>query len=404
MVSIGRRSKWRIVAAIGVSAALALTACSSSGSGAGGSGTTKPSGGTSASGGGSGSGSGGGAGSWSKYHFTYANGSSSGSIGVTIRDGVKDAAKKLGVKYSAYENNGDGPTALTNARLMIQEHPDLIIEYNLAEGIGPSLGKQLTNSKIPCISVNVQTPGCPWINLSNKISGQGAGDIIAGEAQKRGWTKDNTTVLVVQCSTCGVEINDSPRYFYLTVAQKLGMPVYSPDKITAQTTTLGPNLYQVDDQDLSLDKAYRAVQTALQSIPANRHLLVFAINDDASLGAWRAIAAAKRGGNTLIGGLSGLPEGLSQLRTNPSWVAEGSLFLPFWGEYVMAMAVAVLQGAKPPELTPFPQITMDKTTVNKYYPNGSNDAKLLPALTADNQYLAKSGVLQFFNNVDGLTK
>jgi ribose transport system substrate-binding protein len=401
MVSIGRRSRRRALAAAGVSAVLLLAACSSSGDGGG----SSAGNGTGSAGAGAGSSAaGGGANSWSKYHFTYANGSSSGSIGVTIRDGVKTAAQKLGVKYSAFENNGDGPTALTNARLMIQEKPDLIIEYNLAEGIGPALGKQLTNSKIPCVSVNVQTPGCPWINLSNRVSGEGAAEIIAAEAQKRGWTKDDTTVLTVQCSTCGVEINDSPRYFYLNVAKKLGMPVYEPSKINAQTTTLGPNLYQVDDQDLSLDKAYRAVQTALQSIPSNRHLLVFAINDDASLGAWRAIDAAHRGNNTLIGGLSGLPEGLKQLRTNPSWVAEGSLFLPFWGEYVMAMSVAILQGATPPELTPFPQITMDKQTVEKYYPNGSNDAKLLPALTADNQYLAKSGVLQFFNNVDGLTK
>lgn len=379
---------------IGVCSALVMTACSSSKS-SGGSGSAGSAGNTA---------SGGGTASFSKYHIDYANGSSSGPIGVTIRDGMKSAANKLGIKYNAFENNGDGPTGITNARLMIQEHPDLIIEYNLAEGVGPALGKQLTNSKIPCLSVNVQTPGCPWINLSNKVSGQGAGDIIGAEAVKRGWTAADTTVMVLQCSTCGVEINDSPRYFYLTVAQKMGMPVYSPDKITAQTTTLGANLYQVDDPDLSIDKAYSAVQRALQSIPSSRHLLVFGVNDDTSVGAWRAIKAAGRGKDTLIGGLSGLPEGLAQIRTNPQWVAEGSLFLPFWGEYTMAMAVAMLQGATPPALTPYPQITMDKKTVDKYYPNGSNDAALLPALLPDNHYLAKSGVLQAFNNVDGLTK
>lgn len=372
--------------AIAACVALTLTACSNSGAKASGDKTTDANA------------------PFSKYHITYANGSSAGAIGVTIRDGMKTAADKIGMKYSAYENNGDGPTAITNARLMIQEQPDLIVEYNLAEGIGPALGKQLTNSKIPCISVNVQTPGCPWINLSNKVSGQGAGDIIGQEAAKRGWTANDTTVLVLQCSTCGVEINNSPRYFYLTVAQKLGMPTYTPEQINAQTTILGSNLYQVDDQDLSIDKAYSAVQRALQSIPASRHLLVFGINDDASIGAWRAIDAAGRGNNTLIGGLSGLPEGLQQIRTNPQWVAEGSLFLPFWGEYTMAMAAAVLQGATPPALTLFPQITMDKTTVDKYYPNGSNEAILLPALTAENQYLAATGVLQAFNNVDGLTK
>jgi ribose transport system substrate-binding protein len=373
-------------AVAGVALALLAAAC---GSGSSGGGTSSTAGGSA---------------SWTKYHVDYAHASEAGSIEVTIRKGIQDAARRLGIPFNLYENAGDGPTALTNARLMIQDRPDLIIEYNLVDGVGPSLGTLLTNSKIPCMSVNVRTPGCPWINLSNKISGVGAGEIVAREAAKKGWTAQDTTVLILQCSTCGFEINNSPRWFYLTVAQKLGMPTYPPEQISAQTTTLGPNLYQVDDADLSIDKAYNNVKTALQSIPSNRHLLVFAINDDSSTGAWRAISASGRGDVTLIGGLSGLPEGLDQLRTNPQWVAEGSLFLPAWGEYVMAMGVAILQGAHPPDLTLFPQITMDKQTVEKYYPNGSNDAKLLPALPAVDQYLAKSGVLQAFNNVDGLTK
>ena len=339
---------------------------------------------------------------FSKYHFDYAHASEAGAIETTIRKGIVDAAKKLNIHFNLFENNNDGPTALTNARLMIQEQPDEIIEYNLVSGVGKSLGQLLTGSKIPCMSVNVETPGCPWLNLSNKISGVGAGTIVAREAQKRGWTAKDTTVLVIQCSTCGFEINNSPRWFYITIANKLHMTKLAPTQITAQTTTKG-NLYQVDDPDLSIDKAYSAIRTALQSIPKNRHLLVFAVNDDGSVGAWRAIQAAGRWKQTLIGGLSGLPQGLQQLRTNPQWVAEGSLFLPYWGEYVMAMAVAIKQGAHPPHLTLFPQITMDKKTVNTYYPHGTV-AKVLPPLPPVDQYLAKTGVLQAFGNVQGLGK
>jgi ribose transport system substrate-binding protein len=340
---------------------------------------------------------------FSKYHFDYAHASEAGAIETTIRAGIVDAAKKLGIHMNLFENNNDGPTALSNARLMIQEQPDEIIEYNLVDGVGKALGAQLTASKIPCMSVNVETPGCPWINLSNKISGVGAGQIIAREAMKRGWTAKDTTVLVLQCSGCGFEINNSPRWFYITIAGKMHMTKLAPTQITAQTTTKGANLYQVDDPDLSIDKAYSAVKTALQSIPSSRHLLVFAVNDDGSVGAWRAIQAAGRTKQTLIGGLSGLPQGLNQLRTNPQWVAEGSLFLPYWGEYVMAMAVAIKQGAHPPHLTLFPQITMDKKTVNTYYPHGTV-AKVLPALPPVDQYLAKTGVLQAFGNVQGLSK
>ncbi len=390
MHRLGRCSRSALASVVVLAACVALGACGDS---SGGSTATTADGGspTSTSG----------AADFSKYHMTYANGAATGVV-ATIRDSVVRDAKRLGVHLTTFENNADGPTALTNADLMIQDQPDMIIEYNLVDGVGPALGKKLTSSGIPCMSVNVQTPGCPLINLSNRFAGEGAGEIIADHAIKEGWTADDTTVLVVQCSTCGVEINDSVRYFYLTVAKKMGMPVYPPSRITAQTTTLGPNLYQVDDPDISIDKAYSAVQAALQSIPKSRHLLVFAVSDDVSIGAWRAVAAANRQDDTLIGGLSGLPEGLNQLRTNPRWVAEGSAFTEHWGQYVMAMAVSLLNGAKAPALTPFPQVTMDKTTVSKYYPDGATVAKLLPKLVADNRYLAKSGVLQVFDNVEGL--
>jgi ribose transport system substrate-binding protein len=340
---------------------------------------------------------------FSKYTIAYANSSEAGTVFVTIRQGMQAAAKKLGIKLPLYENNGDGPTALTNARLMVNQHPSLIVEYNLIQGVGNSLGSLIASSHTPCISVNVSTPGCPLINLSNEISGIGAGKIVGEIAKKRGWTAKNTTVLSVACPTCGQDLENSSAYFYLTIARTLGMPMVKRSQITGNTSHIG-DFVQVADPDFSIATAYNNTKSALETIPSNQHLLVFGINDDTSLGAWRAIQAAGRGKQTLVAGLSGLPEGLQQVRTNPSWVAEGSLFLQNWGEYVLAEAVAVLKGIHPPSLTPLPQITMDKKTVNTYYPHGVTVAKLLPPIVSGNQYLLKSGVLQAYGNVQGVGK
>ena len=87
-----------------------------------------------------------------------------------------------------------------------------------------------------------------------------------------------------------------------------------------------------------------AVKNALQTIPAERHILLYSINDDSTLGSWRAITESKREANTLVAGLGGSIAALKELRSNPQWVAEGSVFSTHWGQYLMAMGVAIMGG------------------------------------------------------------
>lgn len=339
--------------------------------------------------------------SLSDLTVAYGSPGESAEYEVVISDGVEEAAKTAGVDFKLYNNKDDGQVALTNAQLMTQAKPDVIISYNLVSGVNKALGNTFKGAKIPCIAVNVETPGCPLINLSNRIAGEDAAKIVAREAKAKGWTAEDTTALIVQCASCGTEVNDSPRYFYVQAAEEMGLEEVKPADINEKTTKLGKNLLQVDG-GLGRDTSYSAVKSALQSVPKDRHLIVFSPNDDLTLGAWRALDEAKRNDNTLIGGNNGSPEGLRELRTNPSWVVEGTLFLPQWGQYIMAMAVAVANGVEPPELTMLPQLAMDKKTVETYYPGDAKVAVKLPPLRAESQYLADTGVLQKFGNVEGL--
>lgn len=341
------------------------------------------------------------AGDFANITIAYGSPGESAAFEVAISDGVEASAKEVGVGFELYNNKDDGEVALTNAQLMVQAAPDVIVEYSLTSGVNQAIGNTFVASGIPCIAVNIETPGCSLINLSNKQAGIDAGKIVATEALAKGWTAEDTTVLVVQCSECGTEVNDSPRYFYTQAAEEMGLETIAPEDINEKTTTLGANLVQVDGA-AARDTSYESVKAVLQAIPTDRHLLVFSPNDDATLGAWRALDEAGRNDNTLIAGNNGSPEGLTQLRTNPSWVAEGTLFLPQWGQYIVAMAVAVANGATPPELTPLPQFTMDKESVETYYPDGAEDAQALPPLQPDAEYLAETGVLQKLGFVEGL--
>jgi ribose transport system substrate-binding protein len=335
------------------------------------------------------------------YNISFANVLESGELFVQFGNGVEEAAKVAGYNLKRYNNNLDGPTAINNARLMVQEAPDMIFEYNGVEGIGESLRKIFDDAKIPFIAVNVPVPGGTWFNLVNKDIGTDTANIVVPLAKAKGWGADDTTVLIIQGSTAGVEVNDCVRYFMVTAAQSMGMPEVKPDDITALTTTIGTSGIQVDGKG-TLEESYTAVKNALQTLPADRHVLLYSINDDSTIGAWRAITESQREASTLVAGLGGSVAALKELRTNPQWVAEGSVFATHWGQYLVAMTAAILGGVKPPPLTKSPQAVLIKDNVDKYY-DADGKVKLLPPLVAENMYLKDTGVLQKFKNVEGLS-
>src|SRR5262249_16158006 len=333
--------------------------------------------------------------------FVYASADDAIGIFKTVGDGVVNDAKTLGIGMKRYDNNLDGPTALRNAGLMVQDHPDVAIDWNTVVGVGEAVGAQFTRNNVQCLAVNQQIPGCAWFNLSNKQFGLDAAATILPVAKKRGWNGKNTTVVMVVASANGVEVNNGPRYFYVQTAKKL--PFFKkvgPDQITAETTTIGgKNGIQIDCKS-TIQGAYQAAKNIASSIPKTNNILLYGSDTDCDLGAYRALTQAGFGKRILTGGLGGTPDGLQQLRTNPNWLCEGALFLQNWSPYILTEAVAIANGVKPPALTPAPQVMLTKATVNKYYKG--NDVKLLPPLVADNKYLAKYGILQKFGKVSGL--
>ena len=336
-----------------------------------------------------------------EYFFDFANILESGELFKQMGDGIENAAKVAGIRMKRYNNNNDGPTTINNARLMIQDKPDLILEYTGVEGIGAALKKMFGDEKIPFIAINIPIPGGHWFNLVNKEIGTDTANVVAAAAKAKGWSAADTTVLIVQGSQYGSEVNDCVRYFYVTIAKNMpGMEQIEPSGITALTTTIGKSGIQVDGK-ATLENSYTAVKNALQTLPADRHILLYSINDDSVLGAWRAITESKREANTLVAGLGGSIAAFKELRSNPQWVAEGSVFTTHWGEYLIARGVAIMNGVTPPALTKSPQAVLTKETVDKYY-DADGKVKLLPPLVAENMYLEDTGVLQKFGNIEGL--
>jgi len=334
------------------------------------------------------------------YKVSFANVTEAGELFVQLGNGIEAAAAKAGVELRRYDNKFDSETTLRNAQLMVQEQPDLILEYNGVQGIGPALQRVFETAGIPFIAINVAVPGGHWFNLVNKDIGADTARTVVKMAQDKGWTAADTTVIIIQASEAGDEVNDCVRHFYIAAAEQMGLPAVAPADINPLTTTISANGIQVDGK-AQLEASYAAVKNVLQTLPQDRKILLYSVNDDSTVGAWRAVQEAGRADNTLVAGLGGSAAALKELRSNPSWVAEGTIFMGEWGQYLIAMAVAILKGATPPELTKCPQMVLTAATVDTYY---DADAKviLLPPLDDTNSYLADTGVLQLFKNVQGL--
>ncbi|MGZ9719008.1 sugar ABC transporter substrate-binding protein [Rhizobium miluonense] len=335
-----------------------------------------------------------------RYKIAFANLTEAAELFVQLGDGIEAAAEKAKIELRRYDNKFDSQTTLRNAQLMVQDQPNLILEYNGVEGIGPALERVFQTASIPFIAINVTVPGGHWFNLVNKDLGSDTARAVVKVAQKKGWSADDTTVIIAQSAGAGDEVNDCVRYFYITAAELMGMPAVAPGDINPLTTTISKNGIQVDGKG-ALEASYTAVKNVIQTLPQDRKILVYAVNDDSAIGAWRALQEAGRAENTLVAGLGGSSAALKELRTNPSWVAEGSTFVSQWGQFLIAMAVAILEGAQPPKLTKCPQVVLTPENINTFY---TADDKIiqLPPLDDTNGYLAKAGVLQLFNNVQGL--
>ena len=196
----------------------------------------------------------------------YANFSDGSAFLKDFGNGFVDAAKVAGFQLKYYNNNLDGPTAIRNAQLMVQDKPDIILEANAVAGVGAALGKIFADAHIPCISVNVATPGCPLLNQINQAVGESAAKAMAPFAKAAGDTGANTTILLVQDAAAGTELNKCVTYFYSTLANLLpGFTKMPAPKITLTTTTIGKTGVQVSATDLQ--SAFTAVKNVLPSIP-----------------------------------------------------------------------------------------------------------------------------------------
>ncbi|WP_169747870.1 sugar ABC transporter substrate-binding protein [Pseudonocardia acaciae] len=334
--------------------------------------------------------------------FAFAIATAANPLIVSQGETFKQQAEKLGAKVTIYDNKGTAEAMLSNANLMVAAKPDVIVEYPSAADATSRVSQTFKRSGIPCISVNVPVEGCPLFNFDQPyLAGLGA-EAMAKQMAARGWTGENTTVVIGQAAKYGPSVNIAVTSFYDKLSGLVPGMTHVPSRdITPSTTTIGGEQGLQVDLDFTADIAYPAMTRALQSIPANRHIVLYTTADDVTVAARRAIENAGRTRDAIVSGFGGNGDAVKALRANDGWVTEQTGFYAHWGEFVLAMVAAVQQGATLPELTSPPMVVLTKDNVDTYFTPGTTDLALMPELPANSRYLTGTGVLQKYANVTG---
>ncbi len=310
-----------------------------------------------------------------------------------VGDTLQRLAEADGIAFDRFDNKFDPGATLQNARLIVQKSPQVAVEWSAVADANKAVGEQFARAKLPCVAMSVAIPGCALINQDNAKGGADAGAYAASVAKKKGWTGANTTLLLINAPFIGPELNKLVTNFYVGYAKAFpDMKQVEASQITPTTTSIGGLDAVIVDGKGELQATNKAVQQALARIPDDRHLVVGAmINDDSGLGALRALQQAGRADDAMIVSAGADPNGLKQLRTNPNWVADVSVFFEVWPKYVLPMAKAMAAGAKMPAVTQAPQLVLTKDNVDEYYDAEGNVIKD-PPIPAASAYLEAHGL------------
>jgi ribose transport system substrate-binding protein len=301
-------------------------------------------------------------------------------------DSFVKSAQALGIKVYRFDNAANGATSVTNARLMVQEHPDVIIDYSGIASANPEIGAIFTKAKIPCVAINLPIPGCSQFGFSQQQLGTEVGTAAGKAIVASGWTGSDTTLIDAWSPMYGQDVNYSQSYLYSALAKALPQwKQVSGADIPLTTTNVGSHAVFVNGSG-DLQTTNTVVKQALQDIPSSQNVIVSVFNHNSALGAQQALVAAGRKNWVIIGSGPSAAE-IQSIQTNAHWLMSADFFFTAWPKYALAMAYALHAGAKLPALTESAIQATTKSNVNTF----STSAGLLksaPPLPAADAYLA----------------
>ena len=233
----------------------------------------------------------------------------------------------------------------------------MIIEFQTDVGIAPALCEKFDAAGLGDKVIAIDIPHDPcaaFYGANNPLAGEIAGEALALAAQEK-WGEVNKLVLLAlpQSGELVVSRTDG----YITGVQKV-----FPDFSEA-------DVIEVDGQG-ALEPSLAVMQDVLTTLGDESNILVGAVNDPSAVGALRAISAAGRDDDFLVGGQNATIEGRVEICNNsPVFIGSVGYFPENYGSDLVELAVALHNGES---IEPFNYVEhewVDNSNIREFYPN-----------------------------------
>lgn len=120
-----------------------------------------------------------------KLHVAYANAVEGDPTLDQMRRLTEALAKQRGWEYTYVNNNVDGPTAVSNAKLLANKRVDAVIEFQIDQTVMPKISRIFEAADIPWMSYSVAAPNAWIIGGSDAQAGIDAGRALGRIATEK---------------------------------------------------------------------------------------------------------------------------------------------------------------------------------------------------------------------------
>jgi ABC-type sugar transport system substrate-binding protein len=188
-------------------------------------------------------------------------------------DVARALAQQRGWDYVELSNNADGPTAVNNADLFIQDGVNAVIEFNGQPSVNPVLAQKFGDANIPVITYDIAQPGFYFVGIDNQAAGLAGGQAL-GQIAKDKWNCQPDLVISAEGEGAGI-VNT-----WRTGGMRDGIKQVCPD--------IPDDKYVSFESNGQAAVGLPAARDLLAAHPEAQKMLVVGINDGGVLGAIQA--------------------------------------------------------------------------------------------------------------------
>lgn len=270
---------------------------------------------------------------------------------LAVGQGLRWAANESQVDLIEMDNQHSQKVALRNAKILVKQNIDLVIEFQAHERFGTKLSNLFKEAGIPVVALEIPQPGASFFGVDNHQVGLLAGKALLRAAQKE-WNGECDELLLLERESLG-----SVPHLRISSAQSVLQRGMSGNWHTTHLESRGEFV-----------RAFELTRKYLQMVSQRRTLLI-GTNDLAVLGALRAFEEAGRSGLCLAAGFGAIPEARRELRLPNTRLTGTVAFFPErYGERLLKLALDILHHREVPSAV-YPKVTfLTPKNIDQYYP------------------------------------